>query len=75
MSAIVRGSRLYAIRPEGKVAIYRRIAERWVYQTTVARDFYGLPSDIRFPCNRIDSENARRRAGDSDGDGDLAVTA
>lgn len=66
----VRGSRLYDVGPEGRVAIYRRIGERWVYQTTVPRDFYGLPSDIRLPCNGVDAENALRRAGD-----DLAVTA
>jgi len=60
---IVRGTRRYHVRPDGRVDISRAIGKRgdtWLFVRTVDRDFYGLPSDVRFPCNRLDAEVGAR---------------
>lgn len=55
----VRGNRSYDVRKDCRVDVYRAVGksgQRWVFVHTCERDFYGLPSDVRFPCNRLDAE-------------------
>jgi hypothetical protein len=58
----VVGTRRYDIRPDGRVNIFRHAgAGVWEFVLTVERDFYGLPSCVRFPCSLLDKENAEAR--------------